>query len=110
MSDNNAEAAIKAIEKKFVENANAKAPAKLVREFYAEDAILIPPGSPANVVGTKALTDFWHQMIFDDNAVDVPMATNPAMHRATWPMKSANLVIRRRINRAVGRERPGSMS
>ena len=75
MSYANADAAIRAIEAQFVENANAKNPAKLVHDFYTDDALLIPPGSPANVTGTKALTDFWTQLLIEEKAVQITINT-----------------------------------
>ena len=75
LSNTTADAAIRAIEAQFVENANAKNPAKLVHDFYADDALLIPPGSPANTTGTKALVDFWTGLLIQEKAEQIAINT-----------------------------------
>ena len=66
---------IKALNAKFVQHANAKDPDALVRDFYATDAILMPPGSPKNFEGVKAIRSFWEHMILNEKAEDVTLHT-----------------------------------
>lgn len=66
---------IHALNAKFMERGNAKDPAGLVHSFYAEDAVLMPPGAPANVTGWPAIVKFWDDMIFVTKAVDLSVST-----------------------------------
>ena len=64
-----------ALNKKFCEHANAKDPAALVRDFYAPNAVIMPPDKAANVRGTKAINGFWKTMIFEVGARNVTLRT-----------------------------------
>lgn len=66
---------ISALNRKFCEHANAKDPAALVRDFYAPNAMIMPPDKAANVRGTKAINRFWWNMIFKGGAMDVTLRT-----------------------------------
>lgn len=66
---------ISALNKKFCEHANAKDTTGLVRDFYAPNAMIMPPDNKPNVRGTKAINRFWHGMIFKDKATNVTLLT-----------------------------------
>ncbi len=53
-----AESAIRALDTKFMANAAAGDARTLVDDFYAEDAQLLPPGSPI-VAGKEAIHRMW---------------------------------------------------
>ena len=57
----------------FALNANAKNVDALVREFYTNDAVLLPPGSPA-IRGAADIHKFWKGMI-DAGAADLTLET-----------------------------------
>ena len=57
----------------FSRNANAKDADALVRDFYVNDAVLLPPGSPA-INGAGAIRGFWKGLI-DAGAADVALKT-----------------------------------
>lgn len=57
----------------FARHANAKDVDALVRDFYTDDAVLLPPGIPA-IKGGKAIHGFWKGMV-DAGAADVSLQT-----------------------------------
>src|SRR5579872_1660003 len=57
----------------FARNANAKNLDALVKEFYAKDAVLLPPGQP-EIQGIERIREFWKSMI-DRGAGDVALQT-----------------------------------
>jgi ketosteroid isomerase-like protein len=54
--------AIRAIDQRFLINAAAGNVEKLVDEFYAPDAKLVPPNRPA-VQGRASIIEFWRQLV-----------------------------------------------
>lgn len=66
---------ISALNKKFCKHANAQDPAALVRDFYAKNAVIMPPDQSANVRGTTAINKFWRDMIFKAGAKNVTLRT-----------------------------------
>ena len=68
-----AHAALRGLDEAFVRNANRKDAAALVAEFYAEDAVLLPPNAPM-IVGGEAIRGFW-QTVLDAGVSDVTLET-----------------------------------
>jgi ketosteroid isomerase-like protein len=54
---------------RFARNANARDVDALVRDFYASDAVLLPPNAP-QMAGTDAIKAFWKGLL-DGGAADV---------------------------------------
>ena len=61
------------IDATFSQNANAGNADALVREFYADDAVLLPPGAPA-IKGVTAIRNFWKGLI-EAGATNVKLQT-----------------------------------
>jgi uncharacterized protein (TIGR02246 family) len=59
---NEAARAIRAMDREFVVNAQARDAARLVNAFYAPDAKVMPPNSPP-VEGTEAILSFWKAVL-----------------------------------------------
>ena len=57
----------------FARNANAKDLDALIRDFYANDAVLLPPGAPP-IRGAEAIKTFWKGML-DAGAAEVSLQT-----------------------------------
>jgi uncharacterized protein (TIGR02246 family) len=66
--------AVRDLDTAFVRNANAKDAAALTSAFYAEDAVLLPPGSP-KLTGTEAIRGFWEAFI-GNGVTDVAIETS----------------------------------
>ena len=73
MSKTAARTEIEQIGATFVRNANAKNVDALVKEFYANDACLLPPGA-AMIRGIDGIRAFWKGMI-ESGASDVSLET-----------------------------------
>ena len=76
MTDAQAKKKIAQLNKEFVKNANDQQPDKLVDNFYAKDAVLMPGGQAANIKGRKAIRPFWEDMIFKEGATKVTLKTD----------------------------------
>ena len=73
MSQDQVRAEVEQVSATFSRNANAKDADALVRDFYTNDAVLLPPGSPA-ISGSTAIRDFWKGLL-DAGAADVALKT-----------------------------------
>ena len=73
MSQLGVRAEVEQLSATFSRNANAKDLNALIRDFYVDDAVLLPPGSPA-INGAGAIRDFWKGLI-DAGAADVALKT-----------------------------------
>lgn len=69
----NAQNAIRQLDADFMKAANGKDAAGLVNRFYADNAVLLPPGSPA-VEGRGAIQKFFQGFI-DAGATNVTLDT-----------------------------------
>ena len=73
MSQEQVRAEVEQVSATFSRNANAKDADALVRDFYTNDAVLLPPGSPT-ITGAAAIRDFWKGLL-DAGAADVALKT-----------------------------------
>src|SRR5262245_33565757 len=65
--------AVCALDAGFIRNANAGDAAALVRDFYADGAVLLAPGAP-RFDGTEAIRAFWQGFI-DGGVKDISIET-----------------------------------
>ena len=66
--------AVRALDAEFIRNANAGDAAALVRDFYADGAVLLAPGAP-RFDGTEAIRAFWQGFI-DGGVKDIWIETS----------------------------------
>ncbi|MFN8635300.1 MAG: nuclear transport factor 2 family protein [Chloroflexota bacterium] len=67
------QSAVRALDAAFIRHGNAQDAAALTRAFYAEDAVLLPPGA-ARVSGADAIQAFWAAFIAA-GAADISIET-----------------------------------
>ena len=65
--------ALRGLDEAFVRNANRRDAEALVAEFYAEDAVLLPPNAPM-IEGAEAIRGFW-RTILEAGVADVTLET-----------------------------------
>ena len=66
--------AVRALDAEFIRNANAGDVAALVRDFYADGAVLLAPGAP-RFDGAEAIRAFWQGFI-DGGVKDIWIETS----------------------------------
>ena len=87
-------ASARTLDDEFVRHANAKDATALSRAFYAEDAILLPPGAP-RIDGIEAIRAFWQAFIdrgVEDVWIETPrveesgdLGWGVGTYTCTWP-------------------------
>jgi uncharacterized protein (TIGR02246 family) len=76
------QSAVRVLDGEFIRNANAGDAAALTAAFYADDAVLLAPGT-GRLAGAEAIRGFW-QAFIDGGVADVSIETTDAREAGEW--------------------------